>query len=132
MQDLRSKSPTGSFDSYKLSKRLARLWSHARGQSSSFLSVFPTCQEWKFRHSTTEPRWLWGAGGRWFVEIHHAPHCNQFRRSVPTLLTLLVALVFPYNTNGQTSSSGALTGVSIDPTGAVLPGAVVRLVSQET
>jgi hypothetical protein len=66
------------------------------------------------------------------VEIHHGPHCNRFRDSVPTLLTLLIAFVLPYNTNGQTSSSGALAGVSIDPTGAVLPGAVVRLVSQET
>ena len=40
---------------------------------------------------------------------------------------LLTSLLF-----SQTPTTGALTGVTLDPTGAVLPGAVVRLVNQAT
>ena len=57
---------------------------------------------------------------------------NQCRYSGWVLLTLLITLIFPPCSNGQTSSSGAVTGVSIDPTGAILPGAVVRLRRFET
>jgi len=34
--------------------------------------------------------------------------------------------------NSQTSSTGALTGVTLDASGVVLPGVVIRLVKQQT
>jgi hypothetical protein len=40
--------------------------------------------------------------------------------------------VFSGQLQGQTASTGALTGVTFDPAGAVLPGVVVRLASQDT
>ena len=39
---------------------------------------------------------------------------------------------FPGRANGQTPSTGALTGVTLDPTGAVLPDVVVRLINTDT
>ena len=39
---------------------------------------------------------------------------------------------FPGCANGQTPSTGALTGVTLDPTGAVLPDVVVRLINTDT
>ena len=65
-----------------------------------------------------------------FVNI--CRHRNSGRCSVSALLLLLIALAFPPCTNCQTSSTGALRGVSIDPSGALLPGAVVRLANLET
>ena len=51
----------------------------------------------------------------------------------PALLVIvIVALVFPGRVRSQTASTGALTGVTLDPTGAVLAGAVVRLANQDT
>ena len=57
---------------------------------------------------------------------------SQSRCSASALLLLLVALAFPPCPICQTSSTGALRGVSIDPTGAFLPGAVVRLTNLQT
>jgi len=58
-----------------------------------------------------KPKWLW-------------------RRTV--LLVTLAAAVLGYSRlQGQTASSGALTGVAIDPTGAVLPDTIVQLVNQD-
>jgi hypothetical protein len=39
---------------------------------------------------------------------------------------------FPSRTNGQTPSTGALTGVTLDPTGAVLPAVVLLLTNKDT
>jgi hypothetical protein len=43
-----------------------------------------------------------------------------------------IALVFSSRIQSQTASTGALTGVALDPNGAVLTGVVVRLTSQDT
>ncbi len=59
---------------------------------------------------------------------HRRPRC---RRSV-LLVIVTIALVFSSRVRSQTASTGALTGVALDPTGAVLTGVVVRLTSQDT
>jgi hypothetical protein len=58
---------------------------------------------------------------------HHRPRC---RRSA-LLVIVTVALIFSSRVRSQTASTGALTGVALDPTGAVLTGAVVRLANQD-
>jgi hypothetical protein len=45
---------------------------------------------------------------------------------------LAIALVFSGHVRSQTASTGALSGVALDPTGAVLTGVVVRLANQDT
>ncbi len=47
-------------------------------------------------------------------------------------MIVTIALVFSNRVRSQTASTGALTGVALDPTGAVLTGVVVRLVKQDT
>ena len=59
---------------------------------------------------------------------HHRP---RFRWS-PLLVIVTIALVFSDRVRSQTASTGALTGVALDPTGAVLAGVVVRLANQDT
>jgi hypothetical protein len=48
------------------------------------------------------------------------------------LLVTIVALLLSVQLHGQTTSSGALAGVALDPSGAVLPGVAVRLANRET
>ena len=60
-------------------------------------------------------------------------HYQRWRSLLSALPVILaIALVFSGRVQSQTASTGALSGVAIDPTGAVLPGAVVRLANQET
>ncbi len=66
--------------------------------------------------------------GNTIHEYHHRPRC---RRSA-LLVIVTIALVFSSRVRSQTASTGALTGVALDPTGAVLTGVVVRLVKQDT
>jgi hypothetical protein len=66
--------------------------------------------------------------GNTIHEYHHRPRC---RRSA-LLVIVTVALVFSSRVRSQTASTGALTGVALDPTGGVLTGVVVRLVKQST
>ena len=66
--------------------------------------------------------------GNTIHEYHRRPRC---RRSV-LLVIVTIALVFSSRVRSQTASTGALTGVALDPTGAVLTGVVVRLTSQDT
>jgi hypothetical protein len=47
-------------------------------------------------------------------------------------VTIAIAVLFVVNLHGQTTSTGALIGVALDPSGAVLPGLIVRLVNQVT
>ena len=57
------------------------------------------------------------------------------RRPLPLatfLVMLTIAVPFSGRSHAQTPSTGALTGVAIDPTGAVLPEVVVRLSDQDT
>jgi hypothetical protein len=50
-----------------------------------------------------------------------------------TLLTILtVAVVLTGRIYPQTASTGALNGVTLDPSGALLPGVVVQLINQKT
>ena len=48
-------------------------------------------------------------------------------RRLILLLTIVVFVLISSHVRGQTSSTGSLTGSVFDPSGAVLPGAVVRL-----
>lgn len=48
------------------------------------------------------------------------------------IVVFAVILAFAGELHGQTASTGALTGVTVDPSGAVLPGVVVDLVNQGT
>ncbi len=58
---------------------------------------------------------------------------QRSRRRLSTLTVILaIALVFSGRVRSQTASTGALSGVALDPTGAVLAGAVVRLANQDT
>ena len=61
----------------------------------------------------------------------HANGLQRCRLSA-LLLTIAIFVLIPSHIRGQTSSTGALTGSVFDPSGAVLPGAVVRLTNQET
>jgi len=47
-------------------------------------------------------------------------------------VTIAIAVLFFGNLHGQTTSTGALIGVALDPSGAVLPRLVVRLANQVT
>ena len=56
----------------------------------------------------------------------------QHRRRSAFLLTMAFVLLFSAKVRSQTASTGALTGLVLDPSGAALRGAVVVLTSQET
>ena len=47
------------------------------------------------------------------------------------LLALTVALLSSRKTSGQTASTGALTGLTLDPSGAVLPGVLLHLTTED-
>ena len=54
-------------------------------------------------------------------------------RLKPALLVILTMVaVLARRVSGQTASTGALTGVTLDPSGALLPSVVVRVVNQDT
>jgi hypothetical protein len=53
-------------------------------------------------------------------------------RWLTNAVILTFFFVFPGQLQSQTASTGALAGVTFDPAGAVLPGVVVRLASQNT
>jgi hypothetical protein len=56
----------------------------------------------------------------------------RHRRCSALLLTMAIPVLFSSEICSQTPSTGALTGLVLDPSGAVLPGAVVHLTNQET
>jgi hypothetical protein len=64
----------------------------------------------------------------------NASHADglQHRRRSALLLTMAISLLFSGQVRSQTTSTGALTGLVLDPSGAALPGAVIHLTSQET
>ena len=43
-----------------------------------------------------------------------------------------ISLLISGQVSGQTTSTGALTGLALDPSGAALPGAVILLTRKET
>ena len=59
--------------------------------------------------------------------------CHPLRARCWCLLltTLIVALPSSRNIHGQTSSTGALTGETLDPSGALLPGVILHLTKQD-
>ncbi|QNI31137.1 carboxypeptidase regulatory-like domain-containing protein [Alloacidobacterium dinghuense] len=47
-------------------------------------------------------------------------------------MALTTILLIPCRANSQTSSTGALSGLALDPTGALLPDVVIRLANKDT
>lgn len=66
--------------------------------------------------------------GNALPEYRHRSRCRC--SALPVILAL--ALFFPGDARSQTASTGALTGVAVDPTGAVLPGVRVQLTKRDT
>src|SRR5580698_1898999 len=62
----------------------------------------------------------------------HGPYHQLNRRWAAILVVAITVLLVPCCTHSQTPSTGALTGVTIDPTGAALPDVVVRLANRDT
>ncbi len=56
----------------------------------------------------------------------------QRRRRRVLLATMIISVLFSSQMRAQTTSTGALTGLVLDQSGAVLPGTVVILTNQET
>jgi len=56
---------------------------------------------------------------------------SYVRSQCPRALMLALSLGLASHICGQTASTGAVTGVTLDPSGAVLPGVVVHLAKQE-
>jgi Carboxypeptidase regulatory-like domain len=53
-------------------------------------------------------------------------------RWAPLLAALMTVFLVPCHAHSQTSSTGALSGFALDPTGALLPDVVVRLANKDT
>ena len=66
--------------------------------------------------------------GNTLHERHQRSRCRL--STLPVILA--IALAFSGHARSQTASTGALSGVALDPTGAVLTGVVVRLANQDT
>jgi hypothetical protein len=64
--------------------------------------------------------------------ILNEQHRRLYWRWAWVLAILSLTVSFPGHTNGQTPSTGALTGVTLDPTGTVLPAVVVQLTNKDT
>ena len=60
------------------------------------------------------------------------PNKLQRRRRCALLVTMVISVLFSSQIHGQTTSTGALAGLVLDPSGAVLPGTLVRITNQET
>jgi hypothetical protein len=58
-------------------------------------------------------------------------HRRKWRKAF-LLATLTIVVLFSGYASSQTPSTGALAGVALDPTGALLPGVVVRLSSRDS
>ena len=66
--------------------------------------------------------------GNTLHEHHQRSRCRL--SALPVILAIV--LVFSGRVRSQTASTGALSGVALDPTGAVLTGVIVRLANQDT
>src|SRR5277367_4928393 len=66
--------------------------------------------------------------------MFYASHENGLQRLRRVALVLIAALLVLLSSHAraQTPSTGALTGLALDPSGAVLPEVVVRLIHQKT
>src|SRR5262249_9815208 len=74
--------------------------------------------------------------GPWGLLMWNFSKCSARPRSALDrcilLATLAVKVVLGGYAFAQTASTGALTGVTFDPSGAVLPGVAIRLVNQDS
>ncbi len=68
------------------------------------------------------------------TQLSSAVHTNELqrRRRCALLLTIGISLLCSGHISSQTTSTGALTGLVLDPSGAVLPRTLVRLTDQKT
>ncbi|HSZ63001.1 MAG TPA: TonB-dependent receptor [Terriglobales bacterium] len=71
-------------------------------------------------------------GGSFAGNTSHEYRDRSRCRWSPVLLILSIVLIFSARVRSQTASTGALTGVAVDPTGAVLTGVSVRLTNEDT
>jgi hypothetical protein len=62
---------------------------------------------------------------KWWAHQASPQHWIHFR-------TAAIAVLLAGCVSAQTASTGALTGVAFDPSGAVLPSAIIRLVNRDT
>jgi hypothetical protein len=67
-------------------------------------------------------------------QMHSASHEGDLQRCqrYAGLLTMVISLLLSSHLCGQTASTGALNGMVLDPSGAVVPGTVVILTKHET
>ena len=63
--------------------------------------------------------------------LHRLSHWPRLRWA-PLLTALATVLLIPCHSHSQTSSTGALSGLALDPTGALSPEVVVRLANKDT
>jgi hypothetical protein len=59
-------------------------------------------------------------------------HYRQPRAYSVLFVFLAITVMFVSNASGQTAATGAMTGVTLDPSGAILPGVALHLVNQDT
>src|SRR5215469_10187135 len=70
-----------------------------------------------------------GVSSRIGFDVRHYQqswHCQRL------LMVVMIAVLFSGDFHGQTASTGALTGIIFDPTGAFTPGVLVRITNEET
>jgi hypothetical protein len=63
---------------------------------------------------------------------HNSQVARRQRRGILSAGLIAIATLLSTSLHGQTTSTGALTGVSLDPSGAELPGVLLRLSNRET
>lgn len=71
----------------------------------------------------------------WYFLMTDGPHPYNTKSiwRKPVILAALTVTLLSYCTlQGQTASSGALTGVALDPSGALVPGAIIQLTNLDT
>ena len=63
---------------------------------------------------------------------HNSQVARRHQRGILSAGLLAIATLLSISLHGQTTSTGALAGVSLDPSGAELPGVLLRLSNRET
>ena len=63
---------------------------------------------------------------------HDLQVARRHQRGILSAALIVIATLLSTSLYGQTTSTGALAGVSLDPTGAELPGVLLRLSNRET
>jgi hypothetical protein len=63
---------------------------------------------------------------------HNSQVARRQRRGILSAGLIAIATLLSTSLHGQTTSTGALAGVSLDPSGAELPGVLLRLSNRET